>query len=73
MQVWCESALWFDGGEVLDVVADEAPQVLYEAVDQLGEVQRVPGRPPIVVAGRVDRSAVLLDPPIGVEGECDEQ
>ena len=38
-----EAALRFDGGEVLDVAADVAAQVLDEAVEQRGEVQRVPG------------------------------
>jgi len=38
-----EPPLWFDGGEVLDVVAGEAAQVLDEPVEQRGEVQRVAG------------------------------
>src|SRR3569833_2617501 len=71
--MWGESALWFDGGEVLDVVADEAAQVLHEAVDQFGEVQRVPSRPPVVIRGRVDRGPVRLPAPVGVQGEGDEQ
>src|SRR3569833_93325 len=71
--MWGESALWFDGGEVVDVVADEAAQVLHVAVDQFGEVQRVPSRPPVVIRGRVDRGPVRLHAPVGVQGEGDEQ
>jgi hypothetical protein len=40
-----EAPLWFDGGEVLDVVAEVAAQVLDEPVEQRREVQRVPRRP----------------------------
>jgi hypothetical protein len=38
-----ETALGFDGGEVLDVVAEVSPQVLNEPVEQRRKVQRVPG------------------------------
>ena len=48
-----EPFLWFDGGEVLQVVAEVAAQVLDEPVEQRGEVQRVPGGPVIVVGDRV--------------------
>jgi hypothetical protein len=48
-----ESFLWFDGGEVLQVVAEVAAQVLYEPVEQRGEVQCVPGGPIILVGNRV--------------------
>ena len=57
-----EAALGFDGGEVLDVVAEEAAQVLDEPVEQRGEVQRVPGGPLVVVGGRVGRGAVARGP-----------
>jgi hypothetical protein len=33
-----EPALWFDGGEVLNVVAEVAAQVLDEPVEQRGKV-----------------------------------
>ena len=53
--------LRLDGREVLDVVADEAAQVLHEPVEQRGEVQRVAGRRGVVVGGRVGRRAVVFD------------
>jgi hypothetical protein len=40
-----QAPLGFDGGEVLEVVAEEAAQVLDEPVEQRREVQRVPRRP----------------------------
>ena len=40
-----KALLGFDGGEVLDVVAEEAAQVLDEPVEQRGEVPRIPGGP----------------------------
>ena len=55
-----EAPLGLDGGEVLDVVAEEAAQVLDEPVEQRGEVQRVPRRPLVVVGGRVGRGAVAV-------------
>ena len=48
-----EPPLGFDGGEVLDVVAEVAAQVLDEPVEQRGEVQRVAGGPVIVVGAGV--------------------
>ena len=45
-----EPPLRLDSGEVLQVVAEEAAQVLDEPVEQRREVQRVPGRPLVVVA-----------------------
>ena len=44
-----EPALGFDGGEILQVVADEAAQVLDEPVEQRGEVQRIAGGAGVVV------------------------
>jgi hypothetical protein len=38
-----EPPLRFDGCEVLEVMADKAPQVLNEPVEQRRKVQRVPG------------------------------
>jgi hypothetical protein len=68
-----EAPLGFDGGEVLDVVAEEAAQVLHEPVEQGGEVQGVAGRGGVVVAGRVGGGAVFLDPAVAGAGEGDEQ
>ena len=48
-----EPSLRFDGGEVLQVVAAVAAQVLDEPVEQRGEVQRVPRRRGVVVAIRI--------------------
>ena len=68
-----EPPLRFDGGEVLEVVAEVAAQVLDEPVEQRGEGQGVPGRPVIVVAAGVGGCPVLADPPVGRAGERDEQ
>ena len=38
-----DAPLWFDGGEILQVIAGVAAQVLDEPVEQRGEVQRVAG------------------------------
>jgi hypothetical protein len=54
MNVRRESALRFDGGEVLKVVADQAAEVLDEPVEQRGEVQRVPRGRGVVVAVRIN-------------------
>ena len=54
VQVRCAAALWFDGGEVLDVPADRAAEVLPEPVDQVPEVDRVAGGGAVVVALGVD-------------------
>ncbi len=51
-----EPLLRLDRGEVLEVVADEPAQVLDQPVEQRGEVQRVAGRPLVVVAVRVGRA-----------------
>jgi hypothetical protein len=64
MDVRGEAPLGFDGGEVLQVIADKPAQVLDEPVEQRGEVQRVPGGLPVVVAVRIDRSAILANPAI---------
>ncbi len=53
-----EPPLRLDRGEVLDVVADKAAQVLDEPVEQRGEVQRVPGGAGIIVAVRVGGSCL---------------
>ena len=53
-----EAPLGFDGGEVLQVVAEEAAQVLDEPVEQRREMQRVPGGPLVVVGLRISRDTV---------------
>ena len=73
MGVRGQAPLWFDGGEVLDVVAEEPTQVLHEPVEQRREVQRIPGGLAVVVAGRVGGGAVLGDAPVGRAGEGEEQ
>ena len=68
-----EPALGFDGGEVLQVIAGEAAQVLDEPVEQRGEVQRVPGGAGVVVGVRVGGCSVLADPAVRRAGQRDEQ
>ena len=57
-----EPPLGFDSGEVLQVVAEVAAQVLDEPVEQRGEGQRVPGGPVIVVGNRVGGRPFLRRP-----------
>jgi len=64
--------LRFDGGEVLDVVAEEAAQVLDEPVEQRREVQRITGRLLVVVGRRVGGGAVLADAPVAGAGQGEE-
>jgi hypothetical protein len=68
-----ETALGFDGGEVLHVGAEVAAQVLDEPVEQRGEGQRVPGGLVVVVLPWVDRHALMVDPAVGRAGQRDEQ
>ena len=70
----CQPPLRLDGREVLDVVADEAAQILDEPVEQRRKVQRVAGRPGVVVGGLIDGSAVLTHASIAIAraGERDE-
>jgi hypothetical protein len=68
-----ESALRFDGGEVLHVVADEPAQVLHEPIEESREVERVPNRLGVVVGSRVNRGAIGLDPAVRRTGQGDEQ
>src|ERR1035441_2618199 len=72
MDVRGQAALWFDGGEVLDVVAEEASQVLDEPVEQCREVQRVPCGPRVVVGVRAGRGSVVADAPVAGAGQGDE-
>ena len=54
MDMRCQSALRLDRGEVLQVVAGETAQVMYEAVEQRGEVDRIgpePGGPVLTCGG----------------------
>ncbi len=71
VQVRREALLGFDGGEVLDLVAGAAAQVLPEPVDQLREVQRVQRGPPVVIASRADRGTVA-DRAVGRQGQGEE-
>jgi hypothetical protein len=64
--------LGFDGGEVLEVVAEVAAQVLDEPVEQRREVQRVTRGPLVVVAGRVGGGAVCGDFAVAVAGQGEE-
>ena len=68
-----EPPLGFDGGEVLQVVAEVAAQVLDEPVEQRGEGQGVAGGPVIVVGAGVGGCSVLADPAVGRAGQGDEQ
>src|ERR1035438_4441514 len=72
MDVRGKAALWFDGREVLDVVAEEAAQVLDEPVEQRREVQRVPYGTRVVVGVRAGRGAVRADAPVAGAGQGDE-
>jgi hypothetical protein len=67
-----KSPLGFDGGEVLQVVAEEAAQVLDEPVEQRREMQRVARGPPVVVSVRVGRGAVGGDFAVAVAGQGEE-
>jgi hypothetical protein len=49
VDVRSEPFLGFDRGEVLEVVAEVAAQVLDEPVEQRGKGQRVPGGAAIIV------------------------
>src|SRR5262249_7026638 len=68
-----QAALGFDGGEVLDVVAEVAAQVLDEPVEQRGEGQGVPRGLVVVVGAGISGRAVLADPAVGRAGQGDEQ
>jgi len=64
VQVWGQATLSLDGGEVLDLIAGAATEVLPEPVDQLREVQRIERRPPVVVPFGIDGHALGRDPPV---------
>ncbi len=68
-----QTALRLDGGEVLDVIADKAAQVLDEPVEQRGEVQRIAGGPGVVVDGGSGWCSVAGHPAVGRAGQRDEQ
>ena len=71
MGVRGQPLLRFDGGEVLDVVAEAAAKVLYP-VEQGCEVDRIPGGALVVVAGRVDGGAVVSDLAVAVAGQSED-
>ena len=68
-----ETALRLDGREVLEVIADEAAQVLDEPVEQRGEVQRIAGGPGVVVGAGIGWCPVAGHPAVGRAGQRDEQ
>jgi hypothetical protein len=68
-----EPFLGFDGGEVLQVVAEAAAQVLDEPVEQRGEGQGVPGGAVILIRVRVGGCSVLSDPAVRRAGQRDQQ
>ena len=68
-----EPPLWFDGGEVLQVIAGVPAQVLDEPVEQRGEVQRVAGGAGVVVGVRVGGCSVLADPAVRRARQSHEQ
>ena len=57
-----QTSLRFDHGEVLNVIAKEPPEVLDEPIEQRPEVQRVAGRP-LVVVGQPGRRGRRLRQP----------
>jgi hypothetical protein len=68
-----EPSLGFDCGEVLDVVAEVAAQVLDEPVEQRGEVDRVAGGAPVPEISRLtgkqsNAQAVILAPDCPARG-----
>ena len=65
--------LRFDGGEVLHVIARDAAQVLMPPVQQLAHMQGIPCRPPVVIPARIHRTPITMNPPIGRQGQGDEQ
>jgi hypothetical protein len=72
VQVRRQAALGLDRGEVLHVIAGAATQVLPEPIHQLGEMQRIKRRPPVVVAVRVHGHALRVDSPVGRQREGEE-
>ena len=73
MDVRREALLRLDGGEVLRPVAGAAAEVLHPPREQPGQVDRVEGSSPVVVAARVDRGpGAGDDPPVGGQSEGDE-
>lgn len=66
-------SLGFDRGEVLDLVADVAAQVLDEPAERRGKCQCVAGGLVIVIRGWVGGCPVLADPAVRRAGQRDEQ
>ncbi len=72
MQVRRQPPLRLQTGEVLNVPADCPAHVLPEPINQLGKMDRVAGRPPVVIAVRVQRRALRRDPTVAVAGQRQE-
>jgi hypothetical protein len=73
VQVRGQAPLWFDAGEVLDLVTGSPAQVLDPPVHELGEVQRIQRRAPVVIPTRVHRDpAAGNDLAVRRQGEGDE-
>ena len=68
VQMRCGAFLRFHRREVLHLPAQDAPQVLHQAVHQRGEVDRIPRGAPVVVGVRVHGCAVA-DRAVAVAGE----
>jgi hypothetical protein len=69
VDVRCQAPRGLDGGEVLEVVAEEPAQVLDQPVEQRREVQRVAGGPLVVVGVRAGGGAVRGDLAVAVAGQ----
>jgi hypothetical protein len=72
MDMRSQPPLRLDSREILDVVAEEPTQILDEPVEQRGEVQRVAGRPLVVVDVRAGGGAVGGNPAVAVTRQRDE-
>ena len=68
VQMRCSAFLRFHGREVLHLPAQDATQVLHQAVHQRGEVDRISRGTPVVVGSRVHGCAVT-DRAVAVAGE----
>jgi hypothetical protein len=66
------SFLGFDGAEVLHVPAHTTAGVLPEPIQQRGEVNGIPGGPPVVIPIRINGGALGVHPPVGVQGQGEE-
>ncbi len=71
MQVRSQPLLRLHRREVLHVEPRHPAKVLHEPINQLGEMQRIPRRLPIVVTARINR-CTIPHPPVRGKGERDE-